>query len=121
MKKTRRGLERRLKTMRETAIFFLVIFAIACIGLLIIIGQYNELKTQLSECEDDVEVWNLKVVCYQTNLSYSSWNIFETNVYWDRITFENNFTNYEDYTEKVKWFKRYDRKWKEVRDCEVMK
>ena len=80
----------------------------------------EEIKGVILCWKEQVPVWTLRVECYQTNLSYRAWNIFQTNVIWDRVLFEDNFTSYKDYQERLDWFEDYDRKWFEVRDCEVI-
>ncbi len=116
--------EGKLKEDRDR---FMILFIVAFIGFGVFFVWYliddvkiNNLETQLSECQEQVPVWTLKIECYQTNLSYSSWNLFGTNVIWDRYVFETNFTSYKDYQERLDWYEDYDKKWKEVKDCEVI-
>ena len=60
------------------------------------VGIYKELQS----CQDKVPVWNVKIIC---------WNYMNLS----RISFDGDYSNYEDYKEQVDYYK-------DIKECEVI-
>lgn len=85
--KTRKELEESKLFWKVFGIGFLFIIAILLIMSVSITIQRDKLKTQLSECQEQVKVWTLKIGCFQGE-------IFNTPFY---SQYHINFTSYEAY------------------------
>lgn len=99
-----------LAEQRDTAISWIVIswiIALAIMGVMAIYFgvQVRGYEKQLSECQDQVPVWTLKFVCVDIDA-------------FSKITFEQNFTDYNDYEAGLSLVG--DKKYKLFENCEVI-
>ena len=93
-----------LKDLVSILKLFFVIFVIATIIFMIMAGYFRgmnyKLQTQLSECQEKVPIWTLKVECKYPLIDFYHYS-------------EKNYTNYNEYLEG--WQRVID-----FENCEVL-
>lgn len=105
---------------------FIILFSLIIILILGGYGIYKgirveKLQDQLSECQEQVEVWTLEVKYQATNMTHPSrcalnrWCV----VYWDSHQLEKNFSSYQDYEDALKEFKNMCKE-EYIQNCEVI-
>jgi hypothetical protein len=94
----------RLLLMLGALFMLLLLFFIAVGGF-----KVNNLEQQLSECQDKVPVWTLKIECEFHNVSFS-------------IKTETNFSTYDEYILGLEKFNLNKGYWEKIdlKTCEVI-
>lgn len=115
MIKTRKELERDIKEVR-------IIIGLMLIGVLILgfYGIYKgirveQLETQLSECQDKIPIWTLKINCQDIDLPIFFDAYVRVNITNIGFNLSAEFEDYEDYQDALSSFKELNEY------CEIIK
>jgi len=103
--KTRKDLEGAYELSQTELLCAGIIAFVLFLGFCIVNIQKSDLEIQLSDCQEQVPVWTLKFVCVDIDA-------------FSKITFEQNFTDYNDYEAGLSLVG--DKKYKLFENCEVI-
>lgn len=103
MGKTLKELESDNSAWRVVVIILIISFVVVSCLAFFSMGKSESFLQQLSECQDQVPVWTLRFVCIEEDI---------------KVTFEQNFTEYEGY--EIGLGLIGDKKFKLFENCEVI-
>ncbi|KKK75043.1 hypothetical protein LCGC14_2877690 [marine sediment metagenome] len=84
-------------------ILWIFVIVILLVGVIDLRVDKNELESQLQSCQEKVPVWTLRVECYEEDI---------------KLTFEQNFSSYEEYNEFSETIRTQE--YKLFENCEVL-